>query len=173
MKQLGSDEARRTFRDLLDDAQQGESTEISRNGKPVAILIPAGDSAMKIPPAGHAITIELPGLTAIRIDTAGRVVAIDCISGVANDAEPLSPEWLVRDLRDGTYGGFHRLKPADECFDTECAASGQHVDPANLEIGDPAAGTTETAGANPKLEDFAAPGFAAVRTFKAQGDETP
>ena len=42
MKQLGSDEARRTFRDLLDDAQQGESTEISRNGKPVAVLVPYG-----------------------------------------------------------------------------------------------------------------------------------
>src|ERR1035441_4762796 len=145
MKQLGSDEARRTFRDLLDDAQQGESAEISRNGKPVAILIPAGDSTMRIPPAGHAIMIELPGLTAIRIDTGTHTVAIDCISGLV-DPEGLGPEWTVRDLRDGTYGGFHRLKPADECFDTECAASGQHVDPANLEISTPAAGTTETAG---------------------------
>jgi hypothetical protein len=27
--------------------------------------------------------------------------------------------------------------------------------------------------ANPKLEDFAAPGFVAVRTFKATGGETP
>jgi prevent-host-death family protein len=44
MKQLGSDEARRTFRDLLDDAQRGESAEISRNGKPIAVLMPAGAS---------------------------------------------------------------------------------------------------------------------------------
>lgn len=41
MKHLGSDEARRTFRNLLDDAYRGESTEISRNGKPVAILVPS------------------------------------------------------------------------------------------------------------------------------------
>jgi len=41
MKQLGSEEARRTFRDLLDEAQRGERTEISRNGKPVAVMVPA------------------------------------------------------------------------------------------------------------------------------------
>lgn len=41
MKQIGSDEARRTFRDLLDEAQRGEPAEISRNGKPVAVLVPA------------------------------------------------------------------------------------------------------------------------------------
>lgn len=41
MKQLGSEEARRRFRDLLDDAQRGESAEISRNGKPIAVLVPA------------------------------------------------------------------------------------------------------------------------------------
>jgi prevent-host-death family protein len=43
MKQLGSEEARRAFRDLLDEAVRGESTEISRNGKPVAVLMPAAD----------------------------------------------------------------------------------------------------------------------------------
>lgn len=42
MKQIGSEDARRRFRDLLDDAQGGESAEISRNGKPVAVLMPAG-----------------------------------------------------------------------------------------------------------------------------------
>jgi prevent-host-death family protein len=42
MKQVGSEEARRIFRDLLDDALQGESAEISRNGKVVAVLVPAG-----------------------------------------------------------------------------------------------------------------------------------
>jgi prevent-host-death family protein len=41
MKQLGSEEARRRFRDLLDDAQRGESAEISRNGKAIAVLVPA------------------------------------------------------------------------------------------------------------------------------------
>ena len=41
MKQLGSEEARRRFRDLLDDAQRGEAAEISRNGKLVAVLVPA------------------------------------------------------------------------------------------------------------------------------------
>ena len=41
MKQIGSEEARRAFRDLLDEAVRGESVEISRNGKPVAVLVPA------------------------------------------------------------------------------------------------------------------------------------
>lgn len=40
MKRIGSEDARRKFRDLLDDAQVGESAEISRNGKPVAALVP-------------------------------------------------------------------------------------------------------------------------------------
>ena len=41
MKQVGSEEARRTFRDLLDEAQRGEAAEITRNGKLVAVLVPA------------------------------------------------------------------------------------------------------------------------------------
>lgn len=41
MKQIGSEEARRTFRDLLDDAQRGETAEVTRNGKPIAVLVPA------------------------------------------------------------------------------------------------------------------------------------
>jgi prevent-host-death family protein len=42
MKRIGSEDARRKFRDLLDDAQAGESAEITRNGKPVAVLVPIG-----------------------------------------------------------------------------------------------------------------------------------
>ena len=41
MKQVGIEEARRAFRDLLDEAMRGESTEIQRSGKPVAVLVPA------------------------------------------------------------------------------------------------------------------------------------
>ena len=41
MKQIGSEEARRRFRDLLDDAQRGEAVEILRHDKPVAVLVPA------------------------------------------------------------------------------------------------------------------------------------
>lgn len=41
MKQIGSEEARRTFRDLLDDAQRGEVIEVTRNAKPIAVLVPA------------------------------------------------------------------------------------------------------------------------------------
>jgi prevent-host-death family protein len=41
MKQIGSEEARRAFRDLLDEAMRGESTEIQRSGKLVAVLVPA------------------------------------------------------------------------------------------------------------------------------------
>lgn len=66
------------------------------------------------------MTIKLPGLTAVRIDTSRRVIAIDWISGTA-DCE--SPEWTLRDLRDGTFGDFHRLRPADECGHVGCAGS--------------------------------------------------
>jgi hypothetical protein len=72
------------------------------------------------------LVIEVPGLTAIRIDPETRVIAVDGISGAA-EGEALAPDWQVLDLRDGTYGGFHRLIPADMCFDAECAGSGQHV----------------------------------------------
>jgi len=66
--------------------------------------------------------IELPGLTAIRVDTARRIIAIDCISGSGQ----VGREWSVADLRGSTYGDFHRLKPAGECFDAACAGSGEH-----------------------------------------------
>jgi hypothetical protein len=69
------------------------------------------------------VTIELPGLTAVRIDTARRLIAVDGISG----SEMVAPEWSIADLRDGTYGGFHRLLPAGECIDVDCIESGQHA----------------------------------------------
>jgi hypothetical protein len=65
------------------------------------------------------VTVELPGLTAIRIETATRTIAIDNISGTTTRGEPCLPEWTLHDLRNGTYGDFHRLKPAGECFDPE------------------------------------------------------
>jgi hypothetical protein len=71
------------------------------------------------------LVIELPGLTAIRIDTAARVIAVDGISGTAESRE-LARAWKVLDLRDGTYGGFHRLIPADMCFDADCSGAGEH-----------------------------------------------
>jgi len=51
MKQIGSEEARRTFRDLLDDAQRGEAVEILRHDKPVAVLVPVEwwEAAVKQP----------------------------------------------------------------------------------------------------------------------------
>lgn len=76
---------------------------------------------------GDILTIEVPGLTAIRIDTESRVLAIDGISGVT-EGGPLTSEWAVRDLRGGTYGDFHRLKPSGECSDASCARS-EHVSP--------------------------------------------
>lgn len=68
------------------------------------------------------LTIELPGLTAVRIDTTRRIVAVDGISGTGISG----PEWTVADLRDGTYGGFHRLKHASACPDVDCIAGGEH-----------------------------------------------
>jgi hypothetical protein len=73
-------------------------------------------------PPGETTTIWLPGATAIRIDARYRVIAVD---GTSSDT-PLGAEWLVQDLRDGTYGDFHQLRPAVECFDTTCAQGGQH-----------------------------------------------
>lgn len=72
-----------------------------------------------------SVTIGLPGLTGIMIDTAARLIAVDNISGAAH-GEPLRPGYVVRDLRDGVYGDFHRLTPAASCFDPVCAASGEH-----------------------------------------------
>ncbi len=80
------------------------------------------------------VTVELPALTALRIDTATRTIAIDCISGMTTRAEPCLPDWIVHDLRGGTYGDFHRLSPTGECFDPEgCRdaddpASRQHIE---------------------------------------------
>jgi hypothetical protein len=68
------------------------------------------------------LVIELPGLTAIRIDTERRIVAIDGNSGAGR----VGPVWKVADLRGGTYGSFHRLIPADMCFDAACVAAGEH-----------------------------------------------
>ncbi len=74
---------------------------------------------------GGALTIGLPGVTAVRIDFASRIIAVDGISAPA--ANP-GPDWTVLDLRDGIYSDFHRLRPAEECFDPgRCANTGQHV----------------------------------------------
>lgn len=71
------------------------------------------------------LTITVPGLTAVRINVERRLIAVDCLSGTPE--YPAGADWTVADLRDGTYGGFHRLKPAGECFDSACARSGQHI----------------------------------------------
>lgn len=89
-------------------------------------------------PPGETVTAYLPGSVAIRIDTRHRVIAVDYVSTMTADARdfdamneaadvPLAPEWLVQDLREGTYGDFHQLKPAGECTDADCAGSGQHA----------------------------------------------
>jgi hypothetical protein len=71
------------------------------------------------------LVIKLPGLTAVRIDAARHIIAVD---GVSGEAPPFpEPEWQVLDLRDGIYGDFHRLNPAESCFDAAvCAGTGQH-----------------------------------------------
>ncbi len=69
------------------------------------------------------LTVELPGLAAVRIDAATRMIAVDGISGGAE--APFGADWALGDLRSGIYGDFHRLLPADQCLDAACAASGQ------------------------------------------------
>jgi prevent-host-death family protein len=59
MKQLGSEEARRAFRDLLDEAVRGESVEISRNGKAVAVLVPADQYERTAEHLAQAVTAAL------------------------------------------------------------------------------------------------------------------
>jgi hypothetical protein len=90
-------------------------------------------------PPGETATIWLPGAIAIRIDSGHRVIAVDGVSTMTADAgdfavscavadAPLAPEWLVHDLRGGTYGDFHQLRPAAECFDSACGGvRGEHV----------------------------------------------
>ena len=81
-------------------------------------------ATIKLKGTEDVLVIELPGLTAVRIDAGQHIIAVDGISG---ETPPFpEPEWQVYDLRDGIYGGFHRLVPADMCFDADCAGSGQH-----------------------------------------------
>jgi hypothetical protein len=82
-------------------------------------------ATIEVKNSDDVLVVELPGLIAIRISTASRQIAVDGMSGNAGDAG-LGPEWQLLDLRDGIYGGFHRLVPADMCFDADCAGSGQH-----------------------------------------------
>jgi hypothetical protein len=82
-------------------------------------------SDIKIP-QGAVITIELPGLTALRIDTKHRLMALDGISGNPAPDEAVSVSWQLADLRDGIYGDFHRLLPADRCGDADCRSAGEH-----------------------------------------------
>jgi hypothetical protein len=80
--------------------------------------------ALTVEPSGD-LTIGLTGRTLVRIDFANRIVAVD--GGSAHEADP-GPEWTVLDLRGGIYGGFHRLGPAEDCFDPAgCADAGQHI----------------------------------------------
>jgi hypothetical protein len=78
-------------------------------------------------PPGEVVTVLLPGATALRIDARHRVMAVDTVSTAVHQGGSLRPAWLVQDLREGTYGDFHQLTTAAECFDSTCAASGQHV----------------------------------------------
>lgn len=61
--QVSSDEARRRWRDLLDEAQQGETAEITRSGKPVAVLVPVAwyRNALAIGRGIHAFTHDTDG----------------------------------------------------------------------------------------------------------------
>ena len=71
------------------------------------------------------LRIQLRGLTDLIIDPESGTVAIDYVSGVADDD---GPDWHVRDLRaEGRYGDFHLLDFAVWCTDAECAASGKHA----------------------------------------------
>ena len=83
------------------------------------------------------LRIDLPGLTAVRIDTADRVLAIDGTSGSVEGS--LAPDWAVLDLRDGTYGDFHRLQPVEQCMDSACIAAGEHIPPKGSHQRGPAA----------------------------------
>lgn len=85
-----------------------------------------GDGADIVIADGAVLTITLPGLTGIRIDATTRLIAVDGYSGDTAGGG-LLPEWRVADLRDGTYGDFHRLRPPGECPDPNCVAAGQHA----------------------------------------------
>ncbi len=54
MKQLGAYEAKTHLSRILDEVEQGESFTISKHGRPVAVLLPAGRSTSSLSP-GEAI----------------------------------------------------------------------------------------------------------------------
>lgn len=60
---MSADEARRRWRDLLDEAQKGETAEISRNGKPIAALVPIEwfRNATAVGRGVHAFTHDADG----------------------------------------------------------------------------------------------------------------
>lgn len=80
---------------------------------------------LKIEAQSEPIMIELPGLQAVVIDPARGIIAVDGISGSSAEFEHI--EWRVLELRDGTYGDFHRLTPAAQCIDADCVERGEHV----------------------------------------------
>ena len=87
------------------------------------------DSALASAPGGPQAErqrVKLDGAAELLIARDLRIVAIDGVSGTWGIGDG-GPPWRVLDLRDGMYGDFHRLLPASECFDAECAGSGQHV----------------------------------------------
>ena len=63
MRQIRSEEARRGFRDLLDEVQQGEFVEVLRYDKPVAVLVPASwfRTANALKNGVHAFTHDTDG----------------------------------------------------------------------------------------------------------------
>jgi prevent-host-death family protein len=51
MKQMGAYEARTHLSRLLDEVERGESFAITKHGRPVALLVPAGGGTRQITPA--------------------------------------------------------------------------------------------------------------------------
>lgn len=70
------------------------------------------------------LTINLPGLLAVRIDMIDRVIAVDGISGTYDGPG----NWTVHDLHKKGLGDFHRLNDPATCSGIDCSPK-EHVKP--------------------------------------------
>jgi prevent-host-death family protein len=117
MKRLKSEEARRNFRDLLDEAERGEPTEVLRYDRPVAVLVPAD---------WYRLVLDYIALT----DYIGLTLA--------NDPAALAWRTLSESLNEArrTAGLPERREPADSRVIHHIDGDRLNNDPANLRIMD-------------------------------------
>jgi prevent-host-death family protein len=120
MRRVKSEEARRNFRSLLDEAERGEPIEVQRYDRPVAVLVPAD---------WYRLVLDYIALT----DYIGLTLA--------NDPAALAWRTLSKSLNEArrVAGLPERRKPTDTRVVRHIDGDRLNNDRANLEIVDLAA----------------------------------